>query len=83
MERLAKRHPERVALLTTQYRSNELISGWSSIRFYNGLLQADSSVARFDRIFLTFKVKLALFKIRVKFLIENFRSTSVNITFLK
>ena len=50
MERLALRHPERVALLSTQYRSNELISGWSSSMFYNGMLQADSSVARFESI---------------------------------
>lgn len=46
MERLVQRHPERVSLLTTQYRSNQLISGWSSQRFYDGLLQADSSVAK-------------------------------------
>ena len=47
MERLVLRHPERVALLTTQYRSNELISAWSSDRFYGGLLKASPSVAKY------------------------------------
>lgn len=46
MERLAKRFPERVALLSTQYRSNHLISGWSSKYFYGNALKADQSVAR-------------------------------------
>ena len=33
MEQLAKACPETVSLLTTQYRSHEMISGWSSQHF--------------------------------------------------
>ena len=32
-----------VALLSVQYRSNKIISGWSSQQFYNNLLTANSS----------------------------------------
>ena len=41
MERIASTcPPETVSLLTTQYRSHEVISGWSSGHFYGGQLTA-------------------------------------------
>ena len=41
MERIAGTcPPETVSLLTTQYRSHEVISGWSSLHFYGGQLTA-------------------------------------------
>ena len=43
MERLANKIP--TATLTQQFRSNSLISGWSSEYFYNGQLKAHESVA--------------------------------------
>ena len=45
MEQLATQCPETVSLLTTQYRSHEMISGWSSQHFYSGLLSAAPSNA--------------------------------------
>jgi len=45
MQQLATLCPETVSLLTTQYRSHEMISGWSSQHFYSGLLSAHPSNA--------------------------------------
>jgi len=45
MQQLATHCPETVSLLTTQYRSHEMISGWSSQHFYSGLLSAHPSNA--------------------------------------
>ena len=46
-ERLASSPPLQscLALLSVQYRSNKIISGWSSQQFYNNLLTANSSNA--------------------------------------
>ena len=40
LERLANKCPSCVRLLSTQYRSNQLISAWSSKKFYGGHLVA-------------------------------------------
>lgn len=45
LERMVKKYPEAVVLLDQQYRMNEKIMQYSSDHFYNGRLQADSSVA--------------------------------------
>ena len=45
MQRLVGSKPECVTLLTTQYRMNEAIMGFSSRWFYGGKLHADASVA--------------------------------------
>lgn len=46
MERLAEAYPERVSLLSVQYRANKLIAGWSSEWFYNNSVTSDDSVAK-------------------------------------
>ena len=43
LERIAKHCPDCVTMLTTQYRSHQLISEWSSHHFYGGNLLADSA----------------------------------------
>jgi ATP-dependent RNA/DNA helicase IGHMBP2 len=45
-ERLGKLLPHNIILLNAQYRSNELISGWSSKHFYGGDVLAATSVAK-------------------------------------
>ena len=40
LQRLALARPASVALLSTQYRSHPMISGWSSEYFYKGRLEA-------------------------------------------
>lgn len=44
MEKIAKRKPEVVSLLTTQYRMNEAIMKFSSDYFYHGLVQSAPEV---------------------------------------
>lgn len=46
LERLSGALPERVNLLTTQYRSNSLIAGWSSNYFYQGKVASHPSVGK-------------------------------------
>ncbi|QQP31537.1 Putative dna replication helicase, partial [Caligus rogercresseyi] len=45
MEKLSKLYPRCVSFLSTQYRSHELISAWSSSYMYGGLLKSHPSVA--------------------------------------
>ncbi len=45
MERIVDTHPEAVSLLTTQYRMNSRIMGFSSRWFYGGRMTADPAVA--------------------------------------
>jgi superfamily I DNA and/or RNA helicase len=44
-ERLVRRRPDIVSMLTIQYRMNETIMDWSSREFYDGKLTADKSVS--------------------------------------
>ncbi|MFD1631707.1 AAA domain-containing protein [Pseudopedobacter beijingensis] len=46
LEKCALKYPSQVSLLTTQYRMNEAIMGYSSMVFYGGNLKADPSVAQ-------------------------------------
>lgn len=45
LEKCVALHPEAVTLLETQYRMNTAIMGFSSLKFYEGRLQASATVA--------------------------------------
>jgi len=48
LEKCVALHPEAVTLLETQYRMNTAIMGFSSLKFYEGRLQASANIA--DRL---------------------------------